>query len=154
MDCEGNEKKFSMRISNKRYMSLKSFVKDFLGKELTWERKTAKKNITNKGVENTQIGVWKLDGRDFNYKELSEGEKALLTYALLFFLLDQNPGLSIKESIIVIDEPELHLHPDAELDLIRGIRNVIGEKGQLWIATHSINILSDLNYDEIFMVKY
>jgi len=154
MDCMDDPKKYEKRIAHKRFMTLKILLDDFLHKDLTWERKTEDKTITEAGVKSMQVGTWKLNGRKFNYNEFSEGEKTLFAYALLFFLLEQNPDLRIKESIIFIDEPELHLHPDSELDLITGIRKAIGEKGQLWIATHSINILSNLNYEEIFMVKY
>ncbi|MCL2040933.1 MAG: AAA family ATPase [Bacteroidales bacterium] len=153
-ECNKNEKKLEKRKSYRRYKSLKKFVFDLLKKDLTWARKTIKYTTTSEGyyapVYSTQ---WTLDGRDFNYVEFSEGEKMLFSYALLFFLLDQNPNLNIRESIILIDEPELHLHPDSEIDLIEGLRNVIKDKGQLIIATHSINILSMLNYDEIFMVQ-
>jgi len=152
-DCYGDPTKYEKRISHKRFLSLKKLLRNFLNKELTWEKKNAKITSSETGVSANYIGLWKLDGREFNYDEFSEGEKSLFAFALLFFLLDQNPNLKIKESIIVIDEPEIHLHPDSEIDLINGIREVIGKKGQLWIATHSINILSDLNYDEIFMVK-
>lgn len=152
-DCLGDESKYQTRISYKRYLALKKFVKDFLNKDLTWERRKINHSETENGIQSTSSGFWKLNNREFNYTEFSEGEKTLFTYALLFFLLDQNPKLNIRESIILIDEPELHLHPDSEIDLINGIRNVIGETGQLIIATHSINILSTLNYDEIFMVK-
>ena len=152
-DCLANSKKIEDRISHKRFISLKKLIKDFLNKDLSWEQKVSNGNLTETGNNVTFSGVWKLNGRDFNYSEFSDGEKSLFAYALLFFLLDQNPKLSIKESVILIDEPELHLHPDSEIDLIEGIRNAIGENGQLIIATHSINILSHLNYEEIFMVK-
>jgi len=134
-------------------MSLKKLIKDFLNKDLTWEKKTTEHKETESGVQSNYAGIWKINDREFNYLEFSDGEKTLFAYAMLFFLLDQNPNLNIKESIILIDEPELHLHPDSEIDLINGIKNAIGEKGQLIIATHSINILSTLNYEEIFMVK-
>ena len=152
-DCVANSKVFEDRKSYKRFQSLKKYIKDFLGKDLSWEQKTSNGNLTETGNNVTFKGLWKVNDRLFNYKEFSDGEKTLFAYALLFFLLDQNPNLNIKESVIIIDEPELHLHPDSEIDLIEGIRNVIGEKGQLVIATHSINILSMLNYEEIFMVK-
>ncbi|MBK9049322.1 MAG: AAA family ATPase [Bacteroidetes bacterium] len=152
-DCIANDKVFEDRISYKRFQSLKKFIKDFLSKELTWEQKIVGGNLTETGNNVTFAGLWKINGRLFNYGEFSDGEKTLFAYALLFFLLDQNPDLNIKESVILIDEPELHLHPNSEIDLIEGIKNVIGEKGQLIIATHSINILSMLNYEEIFMVK-
>jgi len=153
MDCMGDANKYEKRVSHKRFILLKKLFKDFLNKDLKWERKSMNKKITEQGVQSLQTGTWKLDGRVFNYHELSDGEKTLFTYLLLFFLLEQNPKLRLKESIIIIDEPELHLHPDSEIDLIKGIRNALTNKGQLWIATHSINILSDLNFDEIFMVR-
>ncbi len=153
MDCMGDVNKYEKRISHKRFILLKKLFKDFLNKDLEWERKALNKKITDQGVQSLQSGTWKLNKRTFNYHELSDGEKSLFAYILLFFLLEQNPKLHLKESIILIDEPELHLHPDSEIDLIKGIRNVLSDKGQLWIATHSINILSDLNYDEIFMVR-
>lgn len=151
--CRGVVSEYEKRVSHKRFILLKKLFEDFLNKELEWESKTIDKKMTEEGVQSLSAGFWKLDGRIFNYYEFSEGEKTLFAYVLLFFLLEQNPNLRIKESIIVIDEPELHLHPDSEIDLINGIRSALSDSGQLWIATHSINILSDLNYDEIFMVR-
>jgi len=153
LDCMLNSKELEKRISYKRYLSLQKFVLDLIKKELTWDSQVGKSKQTDTGNNLTVSGTWKLNGREFNYNEFSDGEKVLFSYALLFFLLDQNPNLNIRESIILIDEPELHLHPDSEIDLIEGIKNVIKEKGQLIIATHSLNILSMLNYEEIFMVK-
>ncbi|MCL2290751.1 MAG: AAA family ATPase [Bacteroidetes bacterium] len=144
---------FENQVSCTRYEKLKVFIKSFLKKDLTWEKIVKTTSVSDEGSSLTAKGEWKLDGREFKYEEFSEGEKTLFAYALLFFLLECNSNLNIRESIILIDEPELHLHPDSEIDVINGIRDVIKEKGQLIIATHSINILSTLNYDEIFMVK-
>jgi predicted ATP-dependent endonuclease of OLD family len=152
-DCYGNLEKFHNRVSYKRFSSLKKLIKDFLNKDLEWEKETVNRTLSTDSVTRKSKGIWKLNNRIFNYSEFSDGEKTLFAYSLLFFLMDQNPKIRIKECIIVIDEPELHLHPESEFAVIKGIRNVINEYGQLWIATHSINILSDLAYDEIFMVK-
>ena len=152
-ECNLENKNIQNRVSYRRFVSLKKYILNFLKKELTYERHKGKSNLTADGYNVNYKGIWKLDGRDFNYAEFSDGEKVLFAYALLFFLLDQNPNLKIRESIILIDEPELHLHPDSEIDLIEGVKDVIKDKGQLIIATHSINILSMLNYDEIFMVR-
>ncbi len=149
----GDAIKYKNRNSFRRFRKLKKIFEDFLHKELTWEQK--KTNLTE---ENDEViirykGIWLVDGIEFDYTKLSDGEKHLLAYVMLFFLIELNPSLSIKESIIFIDEPELHLHPESEIELIQGIRKIIGNTGQLWIATHSLNILSHLNSDEIFMVK-
>lgn len=153
IDCLGDTKKFEKRVAFTRYKALKAIFDQMFGKTLEWKTKSIKKNITEEGVESTVTGFWQINNRDFNYSEFSEGEKTLFAFVLLFFLMSQNKNIRLKESIIIIDEPELHLHPDAEIDLINGIRNIIGESGQLWIATHSLNILSHLNYDEVFVVK-
>ncbi|MCW3125280.1 MAG: methyltransferase protein [Bacteroidetes bacterium] len=153
IEALGNQELFEQSIPYKRYASLKKIIKSFLNKDLKWEKKTGSKTLTESGLTAQIIGSWTLNNRPFNYNELSDGEKNLFAYSLLFFLLDQNPNIQIKDCIIIIDEPELHLHPSSELALIRGIRNIIQDSGQLWIATHSLSILSDLSYDEIFMVK-
>lgn len=153
IDCFGDLKKFEKRVAYSRYIALKEIFYNLFGKTLEWEIKNISKDVTEQGVQSTHAGVWKIDGREFNYSEFSDGEKSLFAYVLLFFLMSQNSNIRLKESIIIIDEPELHLHPDAEIELINGIKKIIEEKGQLWIATHSINILSHLNIDEVFMVK-
>lgn len=153
IDCLGDMKKFEKRVAYTRYLALKSIFDNIFGKTLEWETKNVNKSVTEDGVQSTLAGMWKINGRLFNYSEFSDGEKSLFAYVLLFFLMSQNKNIRLKESIIIIDEPELHLHPDAEIDLINGIREIIEDKGQLWIATHSINILSNLNIDEVFMVK-
>lgn len=153
IECLGDKTKFEKRIAYLRFKALKEIFEKIMGKTLDWEKKIISKKVTDEGVESTSVGIWKINDREFNYNELSDGEKTLFAYVLLFFLMSQNRNLRLKDSIIIIDEPEIHLHPDAEIDLINGIREIIEENGQLWIATHSINILSHLSFDEIFMVK-
>lgn len=152
-DTFGDVKKYETRVSHKRFIALKKLIKDFLNKELTWNKKSGSNTLTENGIQSTFSGIWKLDNREFNYLEFSDGEKTLFAYALLLFLINQNPNLNIKECIIIVDEPELHLHPNSEINLINALRNAVGENGQLIFATHSLSILSSLNYDEIFMVK-
>jgi predicted ATPase len=155
-ECMGDTNKLHTKISYKRFISLKKYIRIFLNKELEWDRKNTEGKFLDTpegGFNITYHGFFKLDNREFNYNELSDGEKILFAYAILFFLIEQNQRLNIKESILIIDEPELHLHADSEIDLIEKLREVISEKGQLIIATHSINILSTLNYEELFVVK-
>ena len=153
LDVQGNSKKLKNKASYRRYISLKNSIKRFLNKDLEWDKRSVNQHLAEDGIQSKIEGYWKLNGRPFNYNELSDGEKTLFAYALLFFLLIINPKLRIRESIIFIDEPELHLHADAEIILIDSIRDLIKDKGQLWIATHSINILSHLDYNEVHIVS-
>lgn len=152
-DCYGDESKFSRRVSFKRFNLFKKNFETFIKKKLDWEKVTTTRKVTAEGVNSLSRGVWLIDGREFNYSEFSDGEKTLFAYVMLFFLIELNPKIHVKDSILFIDEPELHLHPESEIELIDGMRKIIGDTGQLWIATHSLNILSHLNHDEIFMVK-
>lgn len=149
----GDNEKFTKSKAFTLFENLRNKISLFLNKNLDWGKQTTSKNITETGVLSQKIGFWTLNGRRFNYQEFSDGEKVLFTYALLFFLLDVNTETSIKDSIILIDEPELNLHPESEIQLIDAIRKMIGDSGQLWIATHSLNIISSLNYEDIYIVK-
>lgn len=153
IESRGDRDKFEKRKSHKRFQSLKEIFEKIFGKTFDWDINNISKNITDKGVESLQNGIWKINDREFNYSEFSDGEKTLFAYVLMFFLMSQNNSIRLKDSILIIDEPELHLHPDAEIDLLNGIRDIIEENGQLFIATHSLNILANINYDEVFMVK-
>ena len=155
-ECEEDNKNFLSKDSYKKFDSLKRYIKTFLNKELDWDKSSSDRRMLDTqdgGLNVTYKGFFKLNGREFNYSEFSNGEKILFSYAILFFLIEQSQKINIKESILIIDEPELHLHADCEIDLINKLREVISEKGQLIIATHSINILSTLKYEEIFVVK-
>ncbi|MDR6844199.1 AAA family ATPase [Flavobacterium granuli] len=119
-------------------------VKQFLGKEFSYQQ-NAKGNIVNSTLY--------YNNEPFDLNLFSPGQKTLFAYAILFFYLDTNSKTNINECIIIIDEPEKHLHPEAQITLINALKSIISKSGQLWIATHSIHILSHLQYDEILMVK-
>lgn len=126
------------------FVKFQEYVKQFLGKDFDY------KQITQ---GNTVDSILHFNNEPFNLELFSPGQKTLFAYAILFFYLDTNSKTNIKDSIIIIDEPEKHLHPEAQIKLIDALKSIVKEKGQLWIATHSIHILSHLEYDEILMVK-
>ena len=45
------------------------------------------------------------------------------------------------ETVICIDEPELHIHTKLQGQLLEELYNLIPEKSQLWIATHFIGMV-------------
>ena len=143
-DLEVINKEIKKNKSFQLFEKFQIYVKQFLGKEFSYKQDTKDTTIDSTLHFNDQ---------PFNIDLLSPGQKTLFAYAILFFYLDTNSKTNIKESIIIIDEPEKHLHPEAQIKLIDAIKSIIKDKGQLWIATHSIHILSHLDCDEILMVK-
>lgn len=70
--------------------------------------------------------------------EQSDGIKALISFAIF--------GLMNSNGIIAIDEPETHLHPSAQ----RNLMHVLQESGrQLVVATHSGIVASEFSPDNI-----
>ena len=62
--------------------------------------------------------------------QLSSGEKQMLIILLSALIQDNEP------CVMIMDEPEISLHPDWQEKLIENIRK-LNENAQLIIATHS-----------------
>ena len=84
-------------------------------------------------------------GDKFDINELSSGEKQLFLRTLAIKML--NP----ENSIILIDEPELSLHPKWQQRIVDVYRK-IGENNQIIIATHSPHILGSVRKENIMLL--
>lgn len=79
------------------------------------------------------------------FNDLSSGEKEV--FFILSFFIRHN----VENAIIVIDEPELHLHPELSRLLIRNIKS-IRNGNQIWIATHNSEIIDEAGRDKVVYV--
>ena len=86
-----------------------------------------------------------LSGDKFDINELSSGEKQLFLRTLAIKML--NP----ENSIILIDEPELSLHPKWQQRIVDVYRK-IGKNNQIIIATHSPHILGSARKENIMLL--
>ncbi|MFC2736512.1 MAG: AAA family ATPase [Leptotrichia wadei] len=84
-------------------------------------------------------------GDKFDINELSSGEKQLFLRTLAIKML--NP----ENSIILIDEPELSLHPKWQQRIVDVYRK-IGKNNQIIIATHSSHILGSVKKENIMLL--
>ena len=84
-------------------------------------------------------------GDKFDINELSSGEKQLFLRTLAIKML--NP----ENSVILIDEPELSLHPKWQQRIVDVYRK-IGKNNQIIIATHSPHILGSVKKDNIMLL--
>ncbi|MDK0709496.1 ATP-binding protein [Clostridium perfringens] len=85
-------------------------------------------------------------GNEFDITGLSSGEKQLFLRALALKFLDVN------NSVILIDEPEISLHPQWQKKII-DVYESIGENNQLIIATHSPHIIGDIEAKQLRVIK-
>ena len=84
-------------------------------------------------------------GEEFDINDLSSGEKQLFLRTLSIKMLEP------KNSIILIDEPELSLHPKWQQRIIE-VYKKIGENNQIIVATHSPHILGSVSSENIFIL--
>lgn len=95
----------------------------------------------------------KRNGHNFLIQQASSGEKEIINFLLGIF------AFNIKHGLIVIDEPELHLHPkwqNALIDLFLSISDSDSTDNQFILSTHSpifINNKTVANTLRIFQNK-
>jgi len=85
-------------------------------------------------------------GDKFSIDELSTGEKTLMSKVLYLYLED------IKDKVILIDEPELSLHPSWQNKVLKIYENFATNKEnncQIIIATHSPHIIGSAKNEYI-----
>lgn len=81
-------------------------------------------------------------GEVITFNDLSSGEKEV--FFILSFFIRHN----VENAIVVIDEPELHLHPELSRLLLRNMRS-IRSGNQIWVATHNAEIVDEAGRDRV-----
>lgn len=84
-------------------------------------------------------------------KQMSPGELSLFYLSILLIFVKYNKHDTSK-TIVLLDEPELHLHPDALIKFVNYLKN---EKAitTCCIATHSIFLIPSFDFYEIIYIK-
>jgi len=89
------------------------------------------------------------NGEQFEIKDLSTGEKTLLSKVMYLYFL------GYKNKVILIDEPELSLHPSWQNRVLKIYENFATENEcQIIIATHSPHIIASAKNEYLrFLIK-
>jgi predicted ATPase len=102
---------------------------------LFWDKSIS---LSAKGINDTGSVLGNPDQRRVSIDQLSSGEEGLLS--LLVYNAARN------DSVFIIDEPELYLHPDWQREIIRILKEQhLTHQNQFCIATHSPAIASSLH---------
>lgn len=100
---------------------------------------------TQKKIDRTknEISFIQRGEKEISPYQLSSGEKQMLIILLTTLVQDE------KHFIMIMDEPEISLHPDWQENLIDNIRK-LNENVQIIIATHSPSIVINGWKDKVF----
>ena len=101
--------------------------------------------------ENNKILLKFCDERELEVKEaltqMSPGELNIF-YVSLFLAVISNE----RSFILLMDEPEVHVHPSVVIRFYNALKNMECMK-EIWIATHSPLLLQEFSFDEIILVS-
>jgi energy-coupling factor transporter ATP-binding protein EcfA2 len=88
------------------------------------------------------------NGSSVQPNELSSGESEIISLAveiLSFSYLCKQEKYANQENWLLIDEPDVHLHPDLQQRLMKLlVESMVDVNGRVMIATHSTSVLSSL----------
>lgn len=106
------------------------------------------KELSNlKVFKNMTLNLFK-NGKQYSFEESSSGEKHILySFTNIYNSIDNN-------SLILIDEPEISLHPNWQIRYISFLKKVFNNYSSCHfiIASHSHYLVSDLNPDNSLLI--
>ena len=91
---------------------------------------------------------WRKKGSDYLFGPHQISDGTLRVMAILTLLLQPEDDLP---DVIILDEPELGLHPHA-LEIVAGLLRAVSEKTQVIVATQSLTFLNYFEPSEIITV--
>lgn len=138
------EKAFALQGAGNVQMPLDipDILKPF--KEAFWQL-LAPKKLLEVNTREQQI-YYETDGKKLPIDSLSSGEKEVINITFDFIL--RGP----EDSIVIFDEPELHLHPELSYKLLQTLSSV-GRRNQFLFSTHSPEIISASLENTVVFVK-
>lgn len=83
----------------------------------------------------------------FNSKDISSGSKEILVLLTQIYLADRFAN------VLIIEEPELHVHPGAERKLFEILQDVVDRGTQVIVATHSDVFVNESEASNIVRVE-
>lgn len=107
------------------------------------------KSILKPSIDSTHGISIKVDageGNEHSISKLSSGEQEVLG---LMYLCQRTAK---KGSILLIDEPEIHLHPSLQVALVELAQGISGSS-QIWLSTHSPNIINTAPSDSLISIS-
>lgn len=110
-----------------------------------------RKNRPSFDLDGDYLRLWVTDEISNTKIELEERSKGFQWFLSFYIVFMVESELGHKNSILLLDEPGLHLHAGAQNDLIN-VLNELSHKNQLIYTTHSPFLIDTTKLDSIHLV--
>lgn len=128
---------YEKSVNQRMFRQIAQFFSEFTGKELVMGQE-----LTVKDSNSVQVSLAEAMER------LSPGER-MLFYMSIFFALKRDGK---RKRVIILDEPESHLHPKALLGFVKALAATF-PGATVWIATHSLFLLPEFEFENIVYME-
>lgn len=141
-------KTMSMPVIVERLEQINVFLDRHLGRMLDFDSDPEQCMMTCREQGRTAISVEKA------LKEMSPGERCILYFALGILCVQGDERMP-DNYVILLDEPENHLHPKALRALIKDVKQekTLPSNCRLMIASHSIFLVPMFQFEEIIHIQ-
>ena len=85
-------------------------------------------------------------GKELTFNQLSGGEREIA------FLIGQIDRFGLRQGLMLLDEPELHLNADLIREWVSYLTGTV-EDGQIWLATHSLEAVEAAGQHATFVLE-
>ena len=127
-----------LRIGKKSFEAFRQITEE------TWPEIQIHELETSKGFDGEPLGLIVRD-HEFSAEIGRMGHGLQMWLQIMWFISKCNPT-----SIVVLDEPDVYLHPNLQRNIVRLVRKKFP---QFIVATHSVEIIADLDPSEILIVN-
>lgn len=139
----------SSRLSSSHFRNQLNLVSESYEKfvqltEETWPGLRIRSLVRERGLPNDPLSLIVQDGRFSG--EIRWMGHGLQVWLQTIWFLSRVP----ETQPVILDEPDVYLHPDLQRKLIRLLRR---RSGQTIVATHSVEILSEVDPEQILVVE-
>ena len=110
------------------------------------EKEFLEKLSRTERLKDYRLNIKNEDGSVVDLDQLSSGEREVIAFFTYLCIK------ALNSSILIIDEPELHLHPKWQTIIVYAIHKLFPNT-QLFIATHSKEIHQSASESELFELK-
>lgn len=132
---------------NERRQRINDFLQVHLGRRLIYDQSTQIAISSRDGVQ-SPLTLADAIG------EMSPGERSILYFALGILCVESDSDIC-QDFVLLLDEPENHLHPKVLMSLIKAAKEICEGRGHCYIivASHSVFLIPLFKFEELILIR-